>query len=285
MGARRASKGPILNVMSEIRLLPFECADGPTNMATDETLLESAVAGVSSLRFYTWNPPTLSLGYFQPESVRHTLASTPPVSPPFRGGIWGVEASDDPTCTQSSLADLPFVRRASGGATLVHHHELTYALALPAGLPWQRRGESWICRMHQVIGRALQSFGVPIETGLCGAERKLGPVLCFQHHTPGDLILKGHKIAGSAQRKQRGHLLQHGGLLLGQSHYTPDLLGLKELAGMATSIAELSRAIVGEFQRATDWEVCPGEWTLEECNRIRELAQSKYSSDEWNLKR
>jgi lipoate-protein ligase A len=243
--------------MSEIRLLPYESADGVTNMAADETLLESAASGVASLRFYTWNPPTLSLGYFQPESVR----------------------------CEPLLKDLPFVRRASGGATLVHHHELTYALALPAGLPWQRRGESWICRMHQVIGKALQSFEVPIEAGLCGAEWKFGAVLCFQHHTPGDLILKGHKIAGSAQRKQRGHLLQHGGLLLAQSCHTPNLPGLKELAGLETSIADLSTAIIGEFHSDTGWKVRPGEWTLDESHRTRELAESKYCSDEWNLKR
>ena len=139
--------------------------------------------------------------------------------------------------------------------------------------------------MHQVIGKALQSFGVPIETGLCRSEQKLGPVLCFQHHTPGDLILKGHKIAGSAQRKQRGHLLQHGGLLLAQSPYTPDLAGLKELAGFEKSIPELSEAIVRELLRDAGWNLQKDEWTLIERRRTRELVESKYRTDEWNLKR
>ena len=53
-----------------IRLLPYSEADGPHNMAADETLLESAVRGLASLRFYGWSPPTLSLGYFQPERSR-----------------------------------------------------------------------------------------------------------------------------------------------------------------------------------------------------------------------
>ncbi len=248
--------------MLEIRLLPFESADGVTNMAADEALLESAAAGVASLRFYTWHPPTLSLGYFQPEAVRHQTTSPGP-----------------------SLANLPFVRRASGGATLVHHLELTYALALPAGLPWQRRGQSWICRMHQVLARALHSLGVAIDMGLCGVEQKLGPTLCFLHQTPGDLIVNGHKIAGSAQRKQRGHLLQHGGLLLAQSPYTPGLPGLKELAGFEKSIPELADAIVREFQSDTGWLVHPGDWTPNERDRTRELIESKYRADEWNLKR
>ena len=88
------------------RLLPFAVADGPHNMAADETLMASAAAGVASLRFYGWPEATLSLGYFQAEKLRLC----------------------DPR-----LAGLPFVRRPSGGATLIHHHELTYCLALPVG--------------------------------------------------------------------------------------------------------------------------------------------------------
>src|SRR5262245_34911225 len=107
--------------MSAIRVLPLESADGATNMAADEALLESAGHGVASLRFYTWNEPMLSLGYFQLEADRRLIPG---------------------------LADLASVRRASGGSALVHDRELTYALALPAGPPWQRRGEAWVCKMH-----------------------------------------------------------------------------------------------------------------------------------------
>src|SRR4051794_38575411 len=94
------------------RLLPFESADGAGNMAADEVLLQAAAAGMAGLRFYEWSKATLSLGYFQPAAERlHDV----------------------------KLAKLPWVRRPTGGEALVHQHELTYALALPAGLPWQRR--------------------------------------------------------------------------------------------------------------------------------------------------
>src|SRR5262245_51580642 len=102
------------------RLLPYAIADGPHNMAADEVLLEAAIAGVASLRFYGWSEATVSLGYFQPECRR----------------------LDD-----ERLARLPFVRRPSGGDALVHHHEVTYALALPPGRPWHA-GEPWPRRMH-----------------------------------------------------------------------------------------------------------------------------------------
>src|SRR5436190_22488839 len=109
-----------------IRLLPFATADGPINMAADEVMLLGAADGIASLRFYGWSPATLSLGYFQPAAVRLS----------------------DPR-----LATLPWVRRASGGATLVHDRELTYALALPSGLPWQSE-QSWMPRFHAIIAAA-----------------------------------------------------------------------------------------------------------------------------------
>src|SRR6267154_2578314 len=107
-------------------LFPFLTADGPTQMAADEVLLEHAVATTRpALRFYVWNPPTLSLGYFQKFADR--------------------------------LSGLPVVRRQTGGGAIVHDHELTYALALPPG-PAQK-GVNWTCRMHEVIRTTLGSYG------------------------------------------------------------------------------------------------------------------------------
>src|SRR5262245_36618496 len=99
-------------------------------MAADEALLETALAGRASLRFYGWDRATVSLGYFQPERLRH----------------------EDPR-----LVSLPSVRRPSGGAMLVHHHEVTYVLTLPPGPLWQtgHAAQDWLRRMHEVIAAAL----------------------------------------------------------------------------------------------------------------------------------
>src|SRR5262249_33400405 len=168
------------------RLLPFVVADGPHNMAADETLLETALAGVASLRCYGWSPATVSLGYFQPERVRE----------------------QDPR-----LAGLPWVRRPSGGATLVHHHEGTYAPALPPGPPWQPGGP-WSRRMHSLLARVLAGFHIAARLYQPPEERSFEGFLCFHHFTAGDLMIGDAKVAGSAQRRQRKALLQHGGILL-----------------------------------------------------------------------
>jgi lipoyl(octanoyl) transferase len=240
------------------RVLPYAEADGPGNMAADESLLETAANGGASLRFYGWTSPTLSLGYFQSTAVRRT----------------------DPL-----LEQLPFVRRPTGGDALVHHHELTYALALPAGPPWQKRGESWIQRMHGIIRAALKRLGVSLTFCGSGKETKLGPVLCFLHQTPCDLLLASHKVVGSAQRKARGALLQHGAILLAQSPHTPSLPGLRELAGFKQSREVLIQALLNEFSRDTGWSLTHANWAPEERHRADALAGEKYASVKWNEKR
>jgi lipoyl(octanoyl) transferase len=240
------------------RLLPFTTAEGPWQMAADEVLLEAAAAGRAALRFYAWSQPTLSLGYFQADALRRS----------------------DPR-----LAGLPSVRRASGGAALVHDREVTYALALPAGAPWQRRGESWLWRMHRIIAAALATLGVEARACDPGGERKLGEVLCFLHHTPGDLLIGPAKVAGSAQRKLRGALLQHGSILLARSPATPALPGIAELAGRRLSAQEVQAAVTAQFARDTGWSLEAGDWTEDERRRIAELIAAKYTHPGWNQKR
>jgi lipoate-protein ligase A len=239
------------------RLLPYAVADGPHNMAADEVLLEAAAGGVASLRFYGWSEATLSLGYFQPERRR----------------------LDD-----ERLAGLPFVRRPTGGDALVHHHELTYALALPAGPPWQRLRSCNPC-MHRIIAAALARFGITAHLYDPECPAPFAGVLCFQHVTAGDLLIGAHKVAGSAQRKQRRALLQHGGILLARSPHAPALPGIRELAGRELSAGELDTAIAGEFSRETGWQLVPDEWTEQERQRVEVLAANKYGRDAWNRKR
>lgn len=241
-----------------IRLLPYADADGAANMAADETLLRSAAEGTASLRFYGWTTATLSLGYFQPCAVR--LA--------------------DPL-----LAALPFVRRPSGGATLVHHHELTYCLALPPGAPWQS-GQSWLPRMHRIITRALADLGA--SQRLEQVEQtpiKHGAVLCFQQYTPGDLLSADKKVVGSAQRKYHQALMQHGSILLAQSDHTPALPGMRETSGITLAIEPLQNAIVQLFSADADWRVQKGDWTNVEIDCIQKWIEEKYATPAWNEKR
>lgn len=227
-------------------------------MAADEAALESAVRGVASLRFYTWTEPTLSLGYFQPAEERHADAN---------------------------LSRLAWVRRSTGGAAIVHHHELTYALALPQGKEWASE-EHWICRMHHILQCVLATRGVKSHAVICGEEQKLGPTVCFLHQTPGDLLINGSKVAGSAQRKMRGALLQHGSILLHRSEYVPHLAGICDAPGAPRIEPEaLANELKVAFALDTSWTVTPSAWTAEELIRTAAIRAEKYANREWNEKR
>jgi lipoate-protein ligase A len=244
--------------MSVLRLLPFADAAGAINMAADEMLVRSAAEGVASLRFYAWTAATLSLGYFQASAVRHA---------------------------DSRLAALPFVRRPSGGAALVHHHEITYALALPPGSPWQA-SESWLLRMHRIITAALTELGLAGKVVFVGdVPIKHGEVLCFQQFTQGDVLCGGSKVVGSAQRKYRQALMQHGSILLAQSEHAPALPGIRELTGVTLAPAAVCEAIRRAFAGATGWRVEETDWTDREKQTTAELAAEKYATAAWNDKR
>jgi lipoate-protein ligase A len=239
--------------MANCRLLPTAAAPGATNMALDEALLRSALERkVASLRFYTWIEPTLSLGYFQKHTER--------------------------------LSGIAWVRRPTGGDAILHHHELTYCLALPAGSPWHT-SESWLCRMHRAIGAALWHLGVETNAVACGQEQRLGPFLCFQHQTPADLRVAGHKVVGSAQRRPHGAMMQHGSILLRTSPHAPQLPGLTDLTAVMIELPELQAAIVSSLRNQTGWTFEPDDWTADERRAVAELERDKYVTPGWNEKR
>jgi lipoate-protein ligase A len=254
---------PDVSNTPSVRVLPTQLANGAWQMAADEVMLERAMAGTASLRFYRWSEATLSLGYFQPESSRRT----------------------DPL-----LASLPFVRRCTGGAALVHDREITYALALPAGPPWQRRCENWLARMHTILMAALSRLGIAVHAVAAAESHKLGEVLCFLDQTAGDLLADGHKVVGSAQRKRQGALLQHGAILLSQSDHTPALPGLRELAGLHAGLhdrggADLEKAVLESFKADTSWPLQEDNWSTADMERLEKLAVTRYSDPSWNCKR
>jgi lipoate-protein ligase A len=231
---------------------PLLAADGPTQMAADEALLDRAVAGRAALRFYTWSEPTLSLGYFQRAADRLEIAG---------------------------LAALPFVRRLTGGGAIVHHHELTYALALPVAAPW-RGAADWVCRMHEVICAALAEFGVASALLGCGREDGRGRFLCFEHVTPGDVVVGDAKVVGSARRKRGTAVLQHGSILLAASPFAPQLKGIVDLCGVQLTPAELGQVITRGFAQSTGWTFRESEPTV-----LRQSKNDRYRDPAWNERR
>lgn len=244
--------------MRVCRHLPYQIGSGVWNMAVDDALLQTAATEAkASLRFYGWSVPTLTLGYFQ---------------------------AYEPALAHPHLAGLPWLRRPSGGAALVHHHELTYALALPEGKDWQA-GSAWLFCFHTLVRDVLGQMGIKADLVSPGNEVKRGEVLCFLHQTPGDLLVSGCKVAGSAQRKQHGALLQHGGILLAHSPHTPEIPGILELTGLSLDARSLANALVAELSTQTGWSLADEDWTAAEQEVIVEQVRDRYTSKSWNERR
>ncbi|MFM8221325.1 MAG: lipoyl protein ligase domain-containing protein, partial [Planctomycetaceae bacterium] len=109
-----------------------------------------------------------------------------------------------PPAEAERFRGLAVVRRLSGGGAILHHHELTYAVALPAGHAWADEPRQLYDRVHAAIVDVLQRHDLPVtprgeaQPGLGGA------FLCFSRGDSFDLVWQGHKVLGSAQRRRKG---------------------------------------------------------------------------------
>jgi lipoate-protein ligase A len=206
-------------------IVDLEPASGRWNMAVDEALLESAVAGgPCTVRWYRWDQPTLSLGYFQTlRTARH----------------------------EPRLAGLPVVHRLTGGGAIIHDQELTYSCVLPAHQALARNARQLYLCVHERIIQVLAGFGfVAALRGDRDAARG-GNFLCFDRGDDFDVVMGEHKVLGSAQRRRKGAVLQHGSLLLRRSGLACEFPGIFDCAGKsvpeARLLEQLSHAVGGLF--------------------------------------
>ncbi|MBG1258018.1 biotin/lipoate A/B protein ligase family protein [Nostoc commune] len=171
------------------RLIPLLEAAGNVQMAIDRWLLEQHQSGKHppTLRFYTWSPPAISLGYHQrqyPEYWQHLT--------------W-----------QGQKLDL--VQRPTGGRAVLHQGDLTYAV-VTSGLTGNRlQVYEKIC---EFLIQGWRSLGVELHYGTQGRSYIHNPN-CFGTATSADLVLPdGAKLIGSAQLRRNGAILQHGSIRL-----------------------------------------------------------------------
>jgi lipoate-protein ligase A len=230
------------------------------NMAIDEALLEHAT--VPSIRFYRWYSPALSFGYFGKFS---DVAS-------FQG-------------------DRDLVRRWTGGGIVFHGDDLTYSIVIPGNHPaFVESSRSIYEKVHRALCEALNGIGRGAKLSASAAlhelrksrkgdlqialavenRRSLGSAVidrrynaCFAHPVRSDVMIDGRKIAGAAQRRTRGGLLQQG-----------SIQGIEVENGLADRFAE---------ELSTDYR--PRSLPEAVHHRAREIAARKYATDAWLRKR
>ena len=260
------------------RLLRMGASGGPTNMAVDE-----ALAGLSpdraTLRFYTWDAPALSIGYFQ-----------------------RIAEIDLAACHQLGVT---LVRRPTGGRAVLHRLDLSYCLVLPLRSPWTAVSiaESYH-RINACMQRGFEILGMAASIGpgqVWTSSRRSSP-FCFSTIADQEVLVGGKKVIGSAQRRFPGALLQQGSILFdfdpaghlallraaerARAVESFRVIGsLREVLGRLPDRLAVEAALLKGFASEMGMEFAEELLDSEEVELAGRLAESRYGSDRWTFRR
>lgn len=260
------------------------------NMALDEALLDWHSEGKIPpvIRFYGWNPATLSIGYFQKVDKEIDLDAVK------RHG-------------------LGFVRRPTGGRGVLHEHELTYSVIVSEEHPdmpktvteaYRVISEGILKGFHQLGLEAY--FAVPKTNEEREALKSPRSAVCFDAPSWYELVVEGRKVAGSAQTRQKGVILQHGSILLDldedklfslfkypnervkermQKAFKSKAVAINDISKRNITLDESKRAFKQGFEEGLKIDLKPYTLSPEELHYVQTLAKKRYENDEWNFKR
>ncbi|MCZ8534829.1 lipoate--protein ligase family protein [Psychrobacillus psychrodurans] len=260
------------------------------NMAMDEALLDWHSEGLIPpvIRFYEWNPATLSIGYFQT-----------------------VEKEIDMEAVKR--LGLGFVRRPTGGRGVLHEHELTYSVIVTESYPSM---PATVTEAYRVISEGLllgfQNLGLNAYFSIPNTDeqkenlKKPKSAVCFDAPSWYELVVEGKKVAGSAQTRQKGVILQHGAILLDLDEdklietfkFTSDevrnrvrkglsqkAVSINKIISKPITIEECKVAFKKGFADALEIELVEYTLSEEQQNYVKELEATRYDNDEWNFKK
>lgn len=260
------------------------------NMALDEALLDwHSVSKIPpTIRFYGWDPATLSIGYFQ--KVEKEI---------------NMEAVKE--------HKLGFVRRPTGGRGVLHEHELTYSVIVSEDYPDMPKT---VTEAYRVISEGILKgfhhlgleayFAVPKTQDERDSLKNPRSAVCFDAPSWYELVVEGRKVAGSAQTRQKGVILQHGSILLDleedklfslfkypsdkvkermQRAFKSKAVAINEISPRRISLEEAKEAFFKGFSEGLDIELVPYELSEEELEYVNKIAKERYENDEWNFKR
>lgn len=260
---------------SSWRLILSGPCEAAYNMAMDEALAISArCGGPATLRLYTWQAPSVTLGAFQ------------------RAGDVDMEF-----CASNNIT---VVRRPTGGRAILHtREELTYGFSAPtAEGPFSRGLFESYALLGGAFGRAFRAAGLKITNQRSRRAISGRNPLCFKSASYAETSVAGRKIIGSAQRRWSGAMLQQGSIPYAIDRDLSDrvfrgglrhdldtaMCGIME-AGCAMSGEQFANALVRAFEESFDVSLMPSAPTPEEEQRASGLIRDKYRSDRWTLRK
>ncbi|WP_017305652.1 lipoyl protein ligase domain-containing protein [Spirulina subsalsa] len=225
------------------RWIPPITADGTTQMNIDHQLFQQHCTGEQppTLRFYTWHPVALSLGYHQKHYPKHWSELS-----------W-----------QGQKLDI--VRRPTGGRAVLHQGDLTYMVVMSGERKQRQELYQEICEFLR-LGWA--KLGISLNYGQAGRGYIHNPS-CFGTATAADLVTpEGYKLIGSAQLRRGSSVLQHGSMRL-----CPDALLFEQVFGASEGVGDypmpygVEEVITVLREAAQEW--FGGDWLTQEWQEFR----------------
>jgi hypothetical protein len=212
------------------------------NMALDEALLEVMPRLQKPvLRFYGWTKPAATFGYFQKISE-----------------------------VERATHLRPLIRRPTGGGIVPHEADWTYSVVFPPGHEWHSlKAEESYRRIHDWLRLAFAELKIETELAPCCRKAEILGA-CFVGHEKSDLLWRGKKIAGAAQRRNKLGLLIQGSM-------QPPPVPLTR-----ADWENAMRAVAGKQFCVTWTEFAPAAELLATSTK---LAQGKFSQPCYNQKR
>ncbi|MFD0678207.1 MULTISPECIES: lipoate--protein ligase family protein [unclassified Paenibacillus] len=279
---------------SQWRFISSGMNDPAYNMAVDEAILTAHSEGKvpPTVRFYGWNPATLSIGYFQK----------------------AVEEIDFDQIKQEGLG---FVRRPTGGRAVLHDKELTYSIIVEESYPGIPSG---VTQAYRVLSEGLllgfRKLGLDARMVQLESEEdkskyaSMGSAACFDSPSWYELVVEGRKIAGSAQTRQKQVVLQHGSILLDmdvdqlfrvlkfsnerlqarlKQQFVHKAVAINDLCRhigkQPVSLPEVEEAFRAGMEEGLDIELVESTLTEYEQTLVEQLISEKYANEAWNLRR
>ncbi len=251
------------NEEREWRVIPMETHNATMNMAIDEAVSNAVARGevLPTMRFYRWQPSAVSIGYFQ-------------------------SLEDEVNLQVCKEMGVEFVRRRTGGGAVYHDYEgeVTYSVIGPENTFPKDITKSY----HEICGWIIGGLGK------MGIKAEFKPV--------NDIIAGGKKVSGNAQTRRGGVLLQHGTLLYDLDvrkmfsllKVSREKISDKMIAAVEERVTCIKRqkdctledtykALLEGFTEGKKWSF--GQLGEKELAEAKRLAETRYSSKEWNFRR